>query len=63
MILQLAFGTALGFCSETNYTSFFLHNVSSATMLTWFTRIDCNTIDKWVNAVCITRNFAYACWL
>jgi len=32
-------------------------------MLVWFTRIGRNAIDKWVNDVCITRNFAYACWL
>jgi hypothetical protein len=27
------------------------------------TRIDYNAIDEQVNAVCTTRNFAYACWL
>jgi hypothetical protein len=27
------------------------------------TRIDSNMIDEWLNVVCITRNFAYACWL
>ena len=27
------------------------------------TRIGSNMIDEWSNAVCIARNFAYACWL
>jgi len=45
------------------YEHNFLYNVCSATTLAWFTRIGSNATDKWLNAVCITRNFAYACWL
>lgn len=28
--------------------------------LTW---IGSNVMDEWVNALCVTRSFAYACWL
>jgi hypothetical protein len=36
---------------------------SSAIMRVSLTRIGHNAIDGWVNAVCIMRTFAYACWL
>jgi hypothetical protein len=37
--------------------------VSSAITRVSFTGIGYNAIDEQANAVCITRNLAYACWL
>jgi hypothetical protein len=39
------------------------YTVSSAMTHVPLTRTGYNAVDKQVNAVCITRTFAFACWL
>jgi hypothetical protein len=40
-----------------------LSTVSSAIGRVSLTRIGYNGVDELVNAVCVTRPFAYVCWL
>ena len=41
----------------------YMSTVSSAIMLVSLTRIGCKVSDEYVDAVCVTRSSACACWL